>query len=92
MPTVDIEPKGNMNMCKYNIFHDEDSKGENDNCKKQIEYTPIKVDPKKLARYVVPYIEMTHEDLENNKEEQLKVKYENCNRTHFESKNFTYDD
>ena len=65
MPTVDIEPRGNLNMCKFDIFHDEDK---NKNCATSIEYTPVKVNPDKLKQYIVPYIEMTHEDLKANTE------------------------
>jgi len=74
MPTVDIEPRGNLNMCSYDIFDDSDGKLE-ENCSKAIEYTPVKVDPEKLKAYFVPYIEMTHEKITEKEESQLKVRY-----------------
>ena len=31
MPTVDIEPRNNLNMCDYDIFHEDDALKENCN-------------------------------------------------------------
>ena len=69
MPTVDIEPRNSINMCDYDIFHDEDNNNTKQDCGKTVEFSPVKVDPNKLKKYVVPYIEMTHEDLKAGTEE-----------------------
>ena len=44
----DIEPRNNINMCDYDIFHDDGDKTSTDNCNNKQEFTPVKVDPNKL--------------------------------------------
>ena len=63
LPSFDLEFLGSDNdVCKFDIFHDE-MKMVNGTCKKQEEFTPMKINPEKLKQYVVLYIDMTDEDL-----------------------------
>ena len=44
-----------------------------------VEFSPLRIDVKKLKRYITPYIDMTHEQLEQKVEDyQIKVPYVNC--------------
>ena len=86
--TMSAKSSEEQYVSENDIFHENSNSTD---CKKSIEYTPVKVDPKKLKKYFVPYIEMTHENITAGTEEQLKVRYENCNDTHFQLKNFSKD-
>ena len=75
-PTFDIEVIGNYDITKFNITYD--------NQKQSLfttEFTPLKINSDKLKRYIVPYIDMTHEQLEKNiPDYQIKVPYRNCKK------------
>ena len=62
MPSMDIEVSSRGSMCKFDIFKDEAILLDGE-CKKQKEFAPMRIDPEKLKKYVVPYIDMTDEDM-----------------------------
>jgi hypothetical protein len=47
MPSFDVEALGQQQMCKFDIYHTR-KRMINGKCEKQIEYTPMRIDPDRL--------------------------------------------
>ena len=62
MPSVDIEVLSPDDMCKYDIYEDPPVY-KNGKCEKQQEFTPMRINVEKLKQYVVPYIDMTYDNM-----------------------------
>ena len=74
MPSMDMEVSSSADVCKFDIFK-EKKRRVNGVCVKEKEFTPMKIDPDKLKQYVVPYIDMTAEELSIGKKTSLKVRF-----------------